>query len=459
MAGPRRSRVGVRVRATAAAVLVVLVALLLASGVLISLVGRTIRETVTTAVQTRAEEVAADVAGGVGQLQLGGSDDGVQVQVVAGDRVIAASPGLAGLAPLTDRRPPAGSADSATVDGRLLGENGDSYRLVVLGLAPSTGADRVVAVQSLAAAESTERLVERLAAIGVPVLLLVVGAATWLSVGRALHPVEAIRAQTARIQAADLSARVPVPATRDEIASLANTMNAMLARLESSARTQRAFVSDAGHELRSPVAAIRTEVEVAQRAGVGQTTLSDVLSETERLERLVDDLLVLARADEFQVRLHRVEVDIDDLIEAERARLRDRGTMVTAAVGAARVIGDRSALARVVRNLVDNAARHAAGRVHLACGTDGTVDGAAWLEVSDDGPGIPAADRERVFDRFVRLDEARAREDGGSGLGLAIVRDLVTAHGGRVSVLDGTVLPGARIRVWLPAQPPSDENA
>jgi signal transduction histidine kinase len=440
-------------------VLVVLVALLLASAVLISLVGRTVRETVTTAVQTRAEQVAADVAGGVGAAQFGGSDDGAQVQVVSGNRVVAASPGLAGLAPLSDVRPAAGSTLTATVDGRLLEESGDSYRLVALGLDPSTGADRVIAVQSLAVAESTQDLVQRLAAIGVPVLLLVVGAATWLSVGRALQPVEAIRARTARIQAADLSARVPVPATRDEIASLANTMNAMLARLESSAQAQRAFVSDAGHEMRSPVAAIRTEVEVAQRAGVGETTLSDVLSETGRLERLVDDLLVLARADESQVRLHRMDVDLDDLIEAERARLRDRGIAVTASVGAARVVGDRSALARVVRNLVENAARHAAGRVHLACGTDSAVEGAAWLEVDDDGPGIPPADRERVFDRFVRLDEARAREDGGSGLGLAIVRELVTAHGGQVDVLDGAVLPGARIRVWLPAQPPSGENA
>jgi signal transduction histidine kinase len=235
-------------------------------------------------------------------------------------------------------------------------------------------------------------------------------------------------------------------------------MHAMLARLESSALAQRAFVSDAGHEMRSPVAAIRTEVEVARRAGVGDTTLGDVLSEAGRLERLVDDLLASARADESQVRLRRVDVDVDDLMEAERARLRDRGLTVTTALGAVRVVGDRSALARVLRNLVDNAARHARGRVHLACGRDAAVQGAVWFEVSDDGPGIPLAERERVFDRFVRLDEARSREDGGSGLGLAIVRELVAAHGGQVSVQDGTVLPGARLRVWLPAQPPSGEK-
>ena len=435
--------------------LVVAVALLLASAVLVALVDRTVRETVTSAVLTRAQEVAAGLGGDAGAAQLGGSDDGVLVQVVSGDRILAACPGLAGLAPLTPARPAAGATVTASVDGARLGENGDSYRLVAVGVGPSTGADRVIAVQSLAVAESTAALVERLAAIGIPVLLVVVGAATWSSVGRALHPVEAIRSRTAQIQAADLSARVPVPATHDEIASLATTMNAMLGRLEASARAQRAFISDAGHEMRSPVAAIRTEVEVAQAAGVGESTLSDVLSETGRLERLVDDLLVLARADEAQVPLRRVDVDVDHVIEAERPRLLDRGLAVTTSIAAARVVGDPAALGRVVRNLTDNAARHASGRVHLACGRDAAVPGAVWIEISDDGRGIPADDRERVFDRFVRLDEARARDDGGSGLGLAIVRGLVTAHGGQVRVQDGSVLPGARVRVWLPAQPPS----
>jgi signal transduction histidine kinase len=268
--------------------------------------------------------------------------------------------------------------------------------------------------------------------------------------------VEAIRARTARIGAADLSARVPVPSTGDEVAALAGTMNAMLARLEASARAQRAFVSDAGHEMRSPVAVIRTEMEVAERAGVSVTTISDVLSETGRLERLVEDLLVLARADEGQIRLHRGDVDVDDLLEAERSRLRGRNdVVVTAAITPARVQGDRAALERVVRNLVDNAARHAAGRIHLASGTDG---GRAWVEVTDDGPGIPVEDRARVFERFVRLDDARAREDGGSGLGLAIVRELVRASGGHVGLDGAGPLPGAHVRVELPAQPSSGAN-
>jgi signal transduction histidine kinase len=449
----------VRLRATAAAVLVVAVALGLAAVALVTLVGAAVQDTVTTAVRTRAEQVAADLTGSVPQLQLAGVDDGVLVQVVSGDRVVAATPGLRGRPPLTDTPLRPGQVDTSSIDGARVGEAGERYRVVAVGLPSSAGADRVIAAQSLAIAESTVGSVTRLSAVGVPLLLVVVGAATWFSVGRALQPVEAIRARTARIGAADLSARVPVPSTGDEVAALAGTMNAMLARLEASARAQRAFVSDAGHEMRSPVAVIRTEMEVAERVGVSATTVSDVLSETGRLERLVEDLLVLARADEGQIRLHRGDVDVDDLLEAERSRLRGRNdVVVTAAITPARVQGDRAALERVVRNLVDNAVRHAAGRVHLA---SRVVAGNVEIEVVDDGPGVPAGERERVFERFVRLDEARARQDGGSGLGLAIVQELVRAHDGQVALTGDGPLPGARCVVRLPvddaggpAQPP-----
>jgi signal transduction histidine kinase len=436
---------------------VVALALALAAAVLASLVGRAIRETVTVAVQTRAEQVAADLATGVAATDLEGPDDGVLVQVVAGDHVLAASPSLQAVPPLTPVHPAAGRSVPSTVSGRTVGESDDTYRVVTLGVAGPTGADRVITAQSLSVAEGTEVLVVRLATVGIPALVAVVGAATWLSVGRALRPVEAIRSQTARIQASDLSARVPVPESKDEIASLARTMNGMLGRLEAASLAQRTFVSDAGHELRSPVAAIRTEIEVAQRAGVGASTLSDVLGETERLEQLVADLLVLARADESQLGLRRVEVDLDDLLEAERVRL-DGQLTITSVIVPARVVGDPAALARVVRNLVDNGARHARSRLHLACGRD-EVPGGVWLEVADDGPGIPEVDRERVFDRFVRLDDGRSRGEGGSGLGLAIVRELVRAHAGSVAVTGGCEpLPGAHFRIWLPAQPPSGEN-
>jgi len=251
---------------------------------------------------------------------------------------------------------------------------------------------------------------------------------------------------------------VPQPQTRDEIAALAATMNAMLGRLQGAAARQRAFVSDAGHELRSPIAAIRAEVEVAQRLGPGDGTFSNVLGETERLERLVTDLLTLASADEGQSRVARAQdVDVDDLVTAEASRLWSRADLtVTADIAPARTWGDPSALVRVLRNLVDNATRHATSRVHLACGP--REPGGAWFRVEDDGPGVPLTDRDRVFERFVRLDEARTRDDGGSGLGLAIVRELVAAEGGTVRFTDTGRLPGARVEVQLPGQPPSGSN-
>lgn len=444
-------RLGVRFRATLAAVAVVAVALTLSAIALVVLVGRTVGQSVTAAVLTQADEVGAEMQNGISDRAVARAEEGVRVQVARGSEVLAASRSLSGKPPLSSARPPAGETLVQTIDGAPLGRPGVEYRVVVLGMEPRTGATRVIALQSLTVARDAQNVVVRLAAVGVPLLLLVVGAATYLSVGRALLPVEGIRARTAEISAADLSARVPVPASHDEVSALARTMNAMLGRLEASAAAQRAFVSDAGHEMRSPLAAIRTEVEVAQRAGMSDRTLTDLLGETERLERLVADLLLLARADEDAMPAHRTDVDVDDLLEAERARLGNRPDLtVTASIAPARVVGDRAGLARVVRNLVDNAARHAAGRLHLASGTDG--GGRAWFEISDDGPGIPEADRSRVFERFVRLDDARARDSGGSGLGLAIVRELVRAAGGRVGIDGAGPLPGAHVRVELPVQ-------
>lgn len=456
-------RVGMRARATAAAVAVVAVALAVAAVVLVGLVGRTVQDTVTTSASTRVQEVAADLGvSGAGGLQIGGSEDGALVQVLRGDTVLAASTDLAGVPALTSLAPAPGREDTGQVDGAALDEPGDTFRLVVLGVPGATGADRVVAVQSLAVAENAQALVTRLAVIGVPVLLGVVALATWWSVGRALRPVEAIRARTARIGAADLSARVPQPRTRDEIAALASTMNAMLARLETAANRQRAFVSDAGHELRSPIATIRTQTEVARGIGPPDLTHEVVLGEVARLERLVTDMLTLASTDEAHDRTgRRQDVDLDDLLATERSRLRAQpGLLVTGDLTAARAWGDPGALARVVRNAVDNAVRHSRGRVHLTSGPTvaGPCVGGAWLAVEDDGPGVAAADRDRVFGRFVRLDEARTRDDGGTGLGLAIVQEIVQAHGGQVEFTDPGTLPGARLLVRLPAQPPSASN-
>jgi signal transduction histidine kinase len=268
-----------------------------------------------------------------------------------------------------------------------------------------------------------------------------------------LAPVEVIRTTVEGISAADLGGRVPVPATGDEVARLGVTMNHMLDRLQQAQVRQRRFVSDASHELRSPIATLRQHAEVASehprripRDALAKTVRTEAL----RLQRLVDDLLLLARADEHTVALHRQPLDLDDVVLDEVRHLQATTELEIDATGvsAGAVDGDPDALRRVVRNLFDNAIRHAARRMAVAL-TEQT--GTVQLVVEDDGPGVPPEDRHRVFERFVRLDDARARDHGGSGLGLAIVAEMVTAHNGTVTIGDAT-LGGARIEVTLPAR-------
>ena len=243
----------------------------------------------------------------------------------------------------------------------------------------------------------------------------------------------------------DLAERVPVPVARDEVGRLAETMNGMIARLESAQKVQRRFVADASHELRSPLATIGAGLELLQDSDPG--TVRTLRGETERLGRLVDDLLLLARADERGLQPRRDEVDLDELVEAERARPYEDGVRTEVRTEPVRVVGDRGQLVRVLRNLVDNAHRHAGAQVVVTLGRDGDQ---AALDVADDGPGVPADDRSRIFERFVRLDDARARADGGSGLGLAIVAEVVAAHDGKVWVEENPG-GGALFRVRLPA--------
>lgn len=286
----------------------------------------------------------------------------------------------------------------------------------------------------------------------VPVVLVVVALLTWLVVGGALRPVDTIRREVDAIGPTELDRRVAEPATDDEVGRLARTMNRMLARLDGAARAQRRFVSDASHELRSPLASIRQHAELARahpdRLPDGE--LADVvLAEGARLQELVEQLLLLTRLDEGGLAVSRRPVDLDDLVLADARRLREGGGVAvdSSGVAAARVEGDERMLSRLTRNLADNASRHAASRVALAVRV---ADGAVEVTVDDDGSGIPEAERERVFERFVRLDEGRARDAGGSGLGLAIVAEIARAHGGAVRVEDSP-LGGARFVVTLPA--------
>ena len=321
---------------------------------------------------------------------------------------------------------------------------------VVMSVAADNG-DVIVVGRSIDDVAEARRAVGVALAVGGPAILAIVGAVTWWIVGRALRPVEAIRLEVEQISTSELSRRVPAPSGEDEIARLATTMNGMLERLEVGHERQRRFVSDASHELRSPVASIRQHAEVARTHPnvMSVTGFSDtVLHEVTRLQDLVDDLLLLAQIDEGVPALT-VDVDVDDLLLAEAARLRAVTPLEidTSHVIAGRVRGDRVQLERVVRNLVDNAARHARTRVELSVRE--RDPGTIVVACDDDGPGIPEAEREHVLRRFVRLDEGRARDEGGSGLGLAIVREVIERHGGTTTLSAGA-LGGLRVEVALP---------
>ncbi|MGI5454559.1 sensor histidine kinase [Streptomyces sp. CA-249302] len=386
----RRRLRAVRVRATVIAVLAVAVALVVGGTALVQGLRAELSGDVRDAARARATGVARVIGAGRGVPAPTVADSGEEfLQVVdAAGKVVAASANVEGRPALARLEP----GDSASVRTPL-----DEDRFLVVAVGARDG-DRELTVLDgrtpSGVAEATGT-VTRLLLIGSPVLLLLAAAATWAAVGRALRRV-------ARAEAA-----------------------------------QRRFVSDASHELRSPVATVRQHAEVAlahpERAG---TLASTVREEAVRMQRLVDDLLLLARADEGAPPAARHPVDLDDLVLAEAGRLRaTTGLRVdTTGVGAARVTGDEGALRRLVRNLGENAARYAHARVAFTL--TGAGEGRVRLVVEDDGPGIPPADRRRVFERFVRLDESRSREAGGAGLGLAIVAEVAAAHGGGVRVED-----------------------
>ncbi|MEU8204363.1 ATP-binding protein [Streptosporangium sp. NPDC049046] len=320
--------------------------------------------------------------------------------------------------------------------------SGDSFALATM---PVDTANGTLFVQARASMEPTMDALRSLRGLllpGIPALLLLVAVLTWLTVGRALAPVSAIRAEVADITANDLHRRVPVPKSRDEIARLAETMNSTLDRLELAVGRHKRFVADAAHELRSPLAILRTRLELAQPGPLAAEALTDV----ERIQALTSDLLLLARLDAGEPACHE-EVDLGQVTAEEAARSRPRPEVkVTLEVAADTVVmGSAGQLRRLVANLVDNAVRHAGSTVTVRLAVDG---GEAVLDVRDDGPGIPAEHHEAVFDRFTRLDEARDRDAGGAGLGLAIARDIAVRHGGSLRVA------GKDREAWLQARFP-----
>jgi len=285
-------------------------------------------------------------------------------------------------------------------------------------------------------AHSTRVLIATVS-LSFPLLLVVSAVLIWLALGLAFRPVDEIRRRVDAIAARDLSDRVPVPAGRDEISMLALTLNAMLARLEIASQSQSTFISNASHELRSPLTTLLATVERAASDPAWSQwheTAAVVVSEGRRLDSLIDDLLWLARNDERQGLRDVRDIDLDDLLLEEARRVRAIGglSVDTTLVQPVRVRGDGAMITRMIRNVVDNARRHATSVVRFTSSYDGDE---GVITIGDDGPGISDADRQRLFERFVRADDARTRESGGTGIGLAIVKDIAQRHGGTARFL------------------------
>ncbi|MEU1490603.1 HAMP domain-containing sensor histidine kinase [Streptomyces sp. NPDC005776] len=472
----------VRARAALGATVVVALALA-AAGLAVLLV---LRANLTDQAGLQAEVAARETAG---QLALGvpydkldmSDEEDHPVQVTDEDgRVVAVSKdleaisgtGTGGVAP---QRPPALAAtgdddeerddDDATADparGEVSTDDPDfthgtatvdgdraDYRFASVEATNPAGRTLTVhAGAPLAAEQRAVTSVRGAMLAGLPVVLLVVAGVTWLVTRRALRPVEGIRREMAAITASeDLSRRVPEPGSHDEIARLARTTNETLTALEASVERQRRFVADASHELRNPIASLRTQLEVGA-AHPGLLDVTGAVADTVRLQALAADLLLLARLDAGE-RPGAALLELGALVREEVSqRTGDRIPVTVSApeAGGFEVTGSRAQLARVLGNLLDNAERHAHGAVAVAVRREG---GGVVVEVTDDGAGVPEAERERIFERFVRLDDARTRDEGGAGLGLAIARDVAVRHGGLLRV-SGAGERGARFALWLP---------
>ncbi|MFE9337222.1 ATP-binding protein [Streptomyces sp. NPDC007063] len=477
-------RASVRLRAALGATLVVALALVAAGFLVVATLRGGLADTARLAAENAARGTAAQLAG-LSDTRAGradGLDADEPVQVVAADgRVLGASDPLRGHGPIAGfaRPDPPGedaehqdSESDADADADADSDAGPEPESARGGAAEELDADSesrtlsfpvdddgevtydkeditgtqefdVAAVQgrtgdgtpvvvysgaSLGAQQEAVSTVTRSMLSGLPVLLLVVAGVTWLVTRRALRPVESIRREMSAITAStDLARRVPEPDARDEVARLARTTNETLAALETSVERRRRFVADASHELRSPIASLRTQLEVAA-AHPELLDLDEAVADTVRLQTLAADLLLLARLDAGE-RPAEGRVALDALVReqvAQRGADRHPVRVVETSAGG-EVRGSAGQLSRVLANLLDNAQRHAASEVRVSVRRDG---GDLVVEVLDDGPGVPAADRERIFERFVRLDAARSRDEGGAGLGLAIARDVAERHGG-----------------------------
>jgi signal transduction histidine kinase len=444
---------GVRVRVTAVAVLAVAVALAVSAAVVdISLEHDRHSVLLNTAqVEARQVELLNDTLTYPVEVPPCSNMESGLVQVLHNNRIVGVCRGLRGSPPLWV----AGEPIIQSFSDPALGPARDVHVVALPVTVANKDRGTVAVVVSLDQYDRSLGSVHRLLEAGLPILLLVVGLICWLIVGRALRKIESLRQQVAEIAATPGEHRVADPRTNDEVGRLARTLNSMLDRLEQSSTRERRFVADASHELRSPIANIRTALEVAlhrPESADWERVADDVLDEDARMGSLVEQLLLLGQSDEGRLT---PAGSTSDLLAVARTAVASYGVLepgpvITVSGQSVAVHVPEAYLERVVVNLVDNARRHATSRVDVSVGR---IRHRARLIICDDGPGVPIEDRARIFERFVRLDEARDREQGGFGLGLAIVTDLCRAYEGTIAVSDGG--PGAVFCVEFPVATPS----
>jgi signal transduction histidine kinase len=441
--GSRFSGRSIRFRVALATTTVVAITLAIGAVVLVLLLRQLLIAGLDSSQTARAVDLTSQARTGLLRGSIPGTAaDTSLVQVVSsnGD-VVASTPNVSGESPILSKLPPTRLRIALTISDAPL-DTGAPFRVIAEPVTLPQGKGWIYVASSLDQVDAAVNQLTTLFIVAIPLGILIIGAIAWLAVRQSLRPVESIRRRAAAITSADLSQRVPIPSGSDEIAHLATTMNDMLARIERAAKRQRQFVGDASHELRSPLAALQIQLDVALSQSIQRDGSADLVAmrdQVGRMTMLIEDLLFLATSSEPAPMVLPARVDLDELVFEEANRLRALGgpTVATKVLNAIRVKGSFRDLSRMLRNLGDNAHDHAESMIEIILKAD---DGYAEIIVGDDGGGIAESDRERIFERFSRLDDSRVRDTrgGGSGLGLAISRQIAESSGGTIAVRSRT---------------------
>ncbi len=459
----------IRVRLTLWYVALLGVILIVLSVVLVVSLRTELTRSLDRTLQASANEIAVDYAPQAGKAESEFRDvtdaslaglprDASAVQVITSGGTVLVNAGnhLGSSAMLPAAEIASAAAGNSSVGTDALG--GTDYRVRAVPFAHSDQPSALVVATSLEPIENAIGRLTLLLGLLIPIGLALAALGGWWLARKALRPVASMTDEAAAIDAAQLDARVGVPATMDELGRLALTLNAMLDRIRSAVGQQRAFVSDASHELRTPLAIMRAEIDVSLGAPElsedARATLLSAREETDRMRAIVEDLLLLARMDEGGLALEEAVVDLRALaaeaVQAFRPLAEDRHIELTLVDGEPTIVlADAVSLQRAVRNLLDNAIKYSPPGSDVIVSVHGDQE-QGQLTVADTGVGIPPEELPKVFERFHRVDPSRGRGAGGSGLGLAIVRELVEAQGGRVRAESSPGI-GTSISCTLPA--------